>query len=50
LIKGHFQRRLEALLPPETPVQVIEAVTMDALRDEVGPPAPPATEPVAHGE
>ena len=31
LIKGHFQRRLESLLPPEIPVQVISAA----------PPPPP---------
>jgi hypothetical protein len=26
LIKGHFQRRLEALLPPDVPVEVITPV------------------------
>jgi nucleotide-binding universal stress UspA family protein len=34
LIKGHFQRRLEALLPPEIPVQVIDAVPAELLREE----------------
>jgi amino acid transporter len=32
LVKGHFQRRLEALLPPEIPVQVL------------APPEPPAAD------
>jgi hypothetical protein len=35
LIKGHFQRRLESLLPPEIPVQVI---------------APPAVSPAPESE
>jgi len=34
LIKGHFQRKLEAILPPEIPVQVISPVGEEALKDE----------------
>ena len=41
LIKGHFQRRLEALLPPDIPVQVISAST--AVEE-----SPPAEERSAH--
>jgi hypothetical protein len=36
LIKGHFQRRLEALLPPEIPVQVIPTISAEAMKDEAG--------------
>jgi amino acid transporter len=32
LIKGHFQRRLEALLPPEIPVQVIAPLANEVLQ------------------
>ena len=32
LIKGHFQQRLEALLPPEVPVEVIAAEAAAAVR------------------
>jgi hypothetical protein len=38
LIKGHFQQRLEALLPPELPVEVI------------APEAAPATPPEDHSD
>ncbi|HEY7090685.1 MAG TPA: universal stress protein [Tepidisphaeraceae bacterium] len=38
LIKGHFQRRLEALLPPEIPVQVISPTA--AVEDESPEPVP----------
>jgi amino acid transporter len=34
LIKGHFQRKLESLLPPEIPVQVISPVGEEVLREE----------------
>jgi amino acid transporter/nucleotide-binding universal stress UspA family protein len=34
LIKGHFQRRLESLLPPEIPVHVIESVPAELLDEE----------------
>ena len=33
LIKGHFQRRLEALLPPEIPVEVITPTDADAAAE-----------------
>jgi hypothetical protein len=39
LIKGAFQRRLEALLPPEIHVRVIPEVSVEALREEVSPAA-----------
>jgi nucleotide-binding universal stress UspA family protein len=35
LIKGHFQRKLEALLPPEVRVQVIAPVSADVLTEEM---------------
>jgi hypothetical protein len=35
LIKGHFQRRLEKLLPPEIAVQVIPSISVTALEEEV---------------
>jgi nucleotide-binding universal stress UspA family protein len=35
LIKGHFQRHLESLLPPEIPVQVINPVPAEMLNEEV---------------
>ena len=38
LIKGHFQRRLESLLPPEIPVQVIDPT----------PLSPPIVSPESH--
>jgi amino acid transporter/nucleotide-binding universal stress UspA family protein len=36
LIKGHFQRNLEALLPPEIPVQVIGSISEEELKEESG--------------
>ncbi|HEY8667230.1 MAG TPA: APC family permease [Tepidisphaeraceae bacterium] len=41
LIKGHFQRRLEALLPPEIPVQVVSVAS--------APEPPSADSPAATG-
>lgn len=38
LIKGHFQRHLESLLPPEIPVHVISPVAPDLLNEEVATP------------
>jgi amino acid transporter len=38
LLKGHFQRRLEAILPPEIPVEVVNP-------NEVPPPPPSETLP-----
>ncbi len=35
LIKGHFQRKLEALLPAEIPVQVIAPISEEAAREEL---------------
>lgn len=37
LIKGQFQRKLEALLPREIPVQVIAPVDEAALTEEAAP-------------
>jgi K+-sensing histidine kinase KdpD len=39
LLKGHFQQRLEALLPPDVPVEVIAP--------EAAPPNPPPSPPAA---
>ncbi|HYO10562.1 MAG TPA: APC family permease [Tepidisphaeraceae bacterium] len=43
LIKGHFQRRLEALLPPEIPVQVISPQDPSSSGDEPEPAEPAQT-------
>jgi amino acid transporter len=48
LIKGHFQRRLEALLPPELPVQVVEPVAVEMLKEEVAPVEEGSQEPAPH--
>jgi amino acid transporter len=42
LIKGHFQRQLESLLPPEIPVQVINVEAAEATAEEPTPDAEPA--------
>jgi K+-sensing histidine kinase KdpD len=48
LVKGHFQNRLESLLPPDVPVEVIAPESADPLpAGETGPvaPAPPPNRP-----
>ena len=41
LIKGHFQRRLESLLPPDIPVQVISPEFNAAAGEQTGDPSVP---------
>ncbi|MCC7350981.1 MAG: amino acid permease [Phycisphaerales bacterium] len=44
LIKGHFQRRLESLLPPEIPVQVISPLVHAEAEPSQNPDTRPATQ------
>jgi hypothetical protein len=44
LIRGYFQQRLEALLPPEIPVQVMSP---DAFVEGAHPPEPPSQQAAA---
>ena len=46
LIKGHFQQRLEALLPPEIAVQVIAPEAPVDPRDHASPPAEAVHDPM----
>jgi hypothetical protein len=54
LVKGHFQERLEAILPPDIPVEVVPADVAEAARQQFEAPAaaahphpaPPPQEPV----
>ena len=45
LIRGHFQQRLEAILPPEIPVEVMSAEEAESTSSEPPPPPPKASEP-----